>query len=186
MNIAPQTLSHENGPFGAMYGDNDGYTAEEWATIPPVPHKRDMTCGLILSAGNLAHMSHMLDEMINTLLLESDIKSLSTPHQDMFLILAHGYEWFHDGKNHNCQSQALENHLNECQLKKWKRLDFDAIWSSFPEKSKEDQEETKQFFEEIEKPITSRYLHRVGSAQWGRYGFQDCMGTWSIYNPFVK
>lgn len=182
MLIAPQTLTHEDGPFGVCYGNNDGYTHEEWATIPPVPHKRDMTSGLILAAGNKAHLTKMLDHIINTLLLESDIRLIDTPHQDMFLILAHGYEW--DG--HSCQEEALKNHLTDSQLSKWSRLDFDAIWASFPPKPEKEQADVKQFFEDIGEEISPRWLHKIGSAQWGRYGFQDCMGMWHIYNPFVK
>lgn len=186
MNIAPQTISAEDGPFGVIYENDRGYTAKEWASIPPIPHKRDVTCGLIPAAGNKAHLTKMLDHIINTLLLESNIRLLDTPHQDIFLILTHGYKWLVDGKNHDCQKEALENHLNECQLLKWKRLDFNAIWATFPPKDEESQADVRQFFKEINKPLTNRWLYKVGSAQWGRYGFQDCMGTWHISNPFVK
>ena len=100
--------------------------------------------------------------------------------------MTHGYEWFHDGVNHDCQKEALKNHLTESQQNKWSRLDFNAIWATFPKKPAEEQADVKQFFEDIGKPITNRWLHKVGSAQWGRYGFQNSMGSWSVRNPFVK
>ena len=179
MDIKPQFITEETGPFGCVYPEDEGYTPEEWSSIPPFPLKREAK-GIVPAFDSMFSFCRVAEEMVNSLLVNSDITQLTTLQQDVFLILVHGYKW--DGED--CTDMALKRHLG-WQFSKWKRLDFQQIWQSFPSKSPEDQQETISFYESIGKEVDSRWLYKCGSAQWGQYGVAGA-GRWWVHNPLYK
>lgn len=182
--VYPKELSSKRGPFGAGEGKFlNGWTAEEWATIPPSPPKRgDEKEGYEHIYASSKELQEAVSSICSKLEESSDINNLSTYEQDTFIILIHGYKW----EENDCTSEALLLHLGEELKKRFDKLDFDKILRTFPKKPEEDCREADEFYNSLGLPTPVECHHYVGSASWRRWGSTNATGMWSLWNPIVE
>lgn len=183
-NIKPQIIKEGYGPFGCLQGE-EGYTVEEWGSIPPVPLRRGGDGSFEPFVNNEQDLFSAIEKALNALLVSADMRQLPAHHQDIVLILLHGYKWRSSQGEHDASSIAL-SHLPEVLREKWERLNWEAIYKSFPAKGSETIEEWRVMFEQMGKPLPVEHTVKVGWAGWSSLTRDNSMGCWTVRNPFLR
>lgn len=179
--IHPQVQNKINGPFGRLYDDDEGFSHEEWSSIPPITWEmRGMT---------IKELNLLVEEALKSLLLECDFQLLTTNQKQVVSILYSGYkctEWVSINADeekaviHDCTDLAIENWLNQTNKKYWKRLNWDVIETSFEKRSEEWIAEEEKWAKSVGVTFKKNWQYIKPKASWSYWGDGYYGASWSV------
>lgn len=178
--IRPQVRTPENGPFGITHDDNEGFSHEEWATIPPIP--------LSMKGVSFNEFNAVLRTALESLLLSCDFSLLTKEQKEIVTILYDGYNGYHwvkeneyeVKKEYSCQDLAVRNWLDETNQKYWSRLNWDIIETSFERRSDEWIREELEWAKEVGVNFKKNWEYRKPTSSWSYWGRNYYGASWSV------
>jgi len=168
--IVPQIRTKHDGPFGITYEDDRGFSAEEWASIPPCPSG--------LKGTGFNDYNAIVKEALESLLLNCDFQILTALQKEVIAILYSGYKC----QKNDCTDIAIKNWLTQPNQKYWGRLNWDVIETSFEKHSDEWIKEEEEWAKEVGVTFKKNWQYKKPKADWMYFGDKYFGAHWNIRN----
>ena len=168
--IKPQYISKEDGPYGKIFEEDHGFTADEWASIPPIP---DSMKGIGIEEYNMT-----MSNAINSLLIEANFQLLNKTTKEAISILRYGYNY----EGHDCTKEAVANWLTAENVKKFNRLDWEEIEKTFPRHSEGWIREELEWAESVGVKFKKNWEYKKPRVQWAYWGHEYFGAHWNVNN----
>ena len=165
--ICPSVRTPEDGPFGTyLYYDDKGFSAVEWASIPPIPTS--------MKGVTPSDFNHILKKALESMSIECNFNLLNKEQKEIVTILYSGYG--------DCQEIALKNWLDETNQKLWSRLNWDVIETSFIIQSDEWIKEELEWAKSVGVTFKKNWEYKKPSASWTYMGRGYLGANWFVRN----